>query len=59
MFTKDPVNLAKWKAAGLFCVKRNMRFVVWTENELGIDSHDTGLRLTERYMPCMVEGTTQ
>jgi hypothetical protein len=52
VFSKDPVNLAKWKAAQLYCNKRNMKFTVWTEAELGIAIQDTGLRLTERYVPC-------
>lgn len=30
------INSSKWKAAEVFCSKRNWKFVIMTENELGI-----------------------
>ncbi len=30
------VNLAKWAAAQKWCAERNMEFVIWTEENLGI-----------------------
>lgn len=32
----DPINIAKWEAAEQFCALHNLKFVVMTENELGI-----------------------